>query len=124
MARVVVVVGASRDRRKFGNKAVRAFISQGYNVIPINPRAGAIEGLTAYASVLDVPGPIHVATVYVQPHIGPGVMTEIAEKGIEEIWLNPGADETAVVARAHELGLDPILECSIVGIGESPASYS
>jgi predicted CoA-binding protein len=123
MARVVAVVGASRDRRKFGNKAVRAFRNQGYAVIPINPREGEIEGLTAYASVLDVPGPIQIATVYVQPHIGPDVMTEIATKGIEEVWLNPGADETAVVARARELGLHPILECSIVGIGESPASY-
>jgi predicted CoA-binding protein len=124
MARVVAVVGASRDRRKFGNKAVRAFLNQGYDVIPINPRGGEIEGLAAYPSVLDVPRPIQLATVYVQPHIGTRVMKEIAQKGIEEVWLNPGADETAVVACARELGLDPILECSIVGIGESPASYS
>ena len=29
MARIVAVVGASRDRRKFGNKAVRAFAAAG-----------------------------------------------------------------------------------------------
>ena len=124
MARVVAVVGASRNRRKFGNKAVRAFLNQGYDVIPINPRGEEIEGLTTYASVLDVPRPIDIATVYVQPGIGPDVMTEIATKGIGEVWLNPGADEPAVVERARALGLTPILDCSIVGIGESPASYS
>ena len=37
MARVVAVVGASRDRRKFGNKAVRAFRRRGYEVVPITP---------------------------------------------------------------------------------------
>ena len=85
MPRVVAVVGASRDRRKFGNKAVRVSRNQGYTVIPINPRGGKIEGLTAYASILDVPGPIQIATIYVQPHIGPDVMTEVARKGIEEV---------------------------------------
>ena len=124
MAQVVAVVGASRDRRKFGNKAVRAFRHRGYDVIPINPEGGTIEGLVTYASVLDVSRPIEMATVYVQPAVGVRLMAEIADKGIEEVWLNPGADEHAVVARARALGLDPILDCSIVGIGESPASYS
>jgi predicted CoA-binding protein len=124
MAQIVAVVGASRDRRKFGNKAVRAFLHRGYDVIPINPEGGEIEGLVTYASVLDVPRPIEMATVYVQPAVGVRLMAEIADKGIEEVWLNPGADEHAVVARARALGLDPILDCSIVGIGESPASYS
>jgi len=124
MIRVVAVVGASRDRRKFGNKAVRAFLHQECDVIPINPGGGMIEGLVTYASVLDVPRPIEMATVYVQPTVGVRLMTEIADKGIEEVWLNPGADAHAVVTRARALGLDPILDCSIVGIGESPSSYS
>ena len=124
MAQVVAVVGASRDRRKFGNKAVRAFLHRGYDVIPINPDGGMIEGLVTYASVLGVSRQIEMATVYVQPAVGVRLMAEIADKGIEEVWLNPGADEHAVVARARALGLDPILDCSIVGIGESPASYS
>ena len=124
MIRVVAVVGASRDRRKFGNKAVRAFLHRKYDVIPINPGGGMIEGLVTYASVLDVPRSIEMATVYVRPTVGVRLMTEIADKGIEEVWLNPGADAHAVVARARALGLDPILDCSIVGIGESPSSYS
>ena len=123
MARVVAVVGASRDRRKFGNKAVRAFLHRGYDVVPINPAGGVIEEIPTYASVLDVPRSIDIATVYLQPAIGERVIDEIARKGIEEVWLNPGADGTGVVARARALGLNPILDCSIVGIGESPALY-
>lgn len=123
VARVVAVVGASRDRAKFGNKAVRAFRHRGYDVVPINPGGGVIEGVTAYASVLDVPRRIDIATVYLQPAIGERVMEELAGKGISELWLNPGADAPRVVARARELGLNPILDCSIVGIGESPAAY-
>ena len=83
-----------------------------------------VEGLPAYASVLDVPRSIDMATVYLQPAVGERVIDEIARKGIAEVWLNPGADGVEVIARARALGLAPILDCSIVGIGESPASYS
>jgi len=65
MPKVVAVVGASSDRRKFGNRAVRAFQQQGYTVVPINPHEAEVEGLKAYASVLDVPGPVDMASLYV-----------------------------------------------------------
>jgi len=64
MSKVVAVLGASSDRTKFGNKAVRAFARQGYTVVPIHPREEEVEGLKAYKSVLEVPGPIDMATMY------------------------------------------------------------
>ncbi len=117
--KTVAVVGASSDRRKFGNRAVRAFRRQGYTVVPINPHEPVVEGLRAYRSVLDYPGPIDEATVYLPPAVGRRVLDELAEKGIAAVWLNPGADGPAVVARARELGLNPVVACSILAIGES-----
>ncbi|MGE5245454.1 MAG: CoA-binding protein [Betaproteobacteria bacterium] len=118
--KIVAVIGASGNRRKFGNRAVRAFRSEGYTVVPINPHEHDIEGLRTYASVLDVPGPIDMATIYVPPAVGVRVLDEVAKKGIPEVWLNPGADSDAIVERARALGLQPIVACSIVGIGRNP----
>ena len=123
MARTVAVIGASSDRHKFGNKALRAFASQGFTVYAINPNETEVEGYRTYASVLDVPGTIDMATVYVQPDVGVRVMDEIARKGIAEVWLNPGADGSAVVRRARELGVNTIQACSIMAIGERPGRY-
>jgi uncharacterized protein len=120
MSKVVAVIGASSNRNKFGNKALRAYERQGYTVLAINPNEKEVEGHTTYASVLDVPGPIDIATVYVPPEIGVMVMEDLAKKQIPEVWLNPGADELMVVARARELGLKTIQACSIIAIGESP----
>jgi predicted CoA-binding protein len=120
MAKVVAVIGASSDRRKFGNRAVRAFQQQGYTVVPINPHEAEIEGLKAYASVLDVPGPVDMASIYVPPAIGERVIEEIARKGIAEVWVNPGAESDALIARARALQLQPIVACSIVAIGQNP----
>jgi len=118
--RTVAVIGASTDRRKFGNRAVRAFKQNGYTVVPINPHEHQVEGLRAYASVLDVPGPIDMASFYVPPEIGEQVIEEVARKGIPEVWLNPGAESDALVERARALAVRPIVACSIVAIGENP----
>ena len=123
MGKVVAVIGASNDRRKFGNKAVRAFRHQGYDVVPINPHEFEVEGLKTYKSVLDVPGPIDMATFYVPPEIGESVIDEIAAKQIPEVWLNPGAESAILVSKARALKLLPRIACSIIGIGEDPQRY-
>jgi predicted CoA-binding protein len=120
MGKVVAVVGASNNPGKFGNRAVRAFRRQGYTVVPINPHELEVDGLKTYKSVLDVPGPIDMATIYVPPEIGEQVIEEIARKKITEVWLNPGAESDALIARARALDIQPIVACSIIGIGENP----
>ncbi len=120
MGRIVAVIGASSNRAKFGNKAVRAFLHQGYSVIPINRHERVIEGLTVYRSVLDVPGPIDLATFYVPPAAGRVVLEEVAKKGIGEIWLNPGAESPDLVERARALSIAAVTGCGILRIGENP----
>ena len=120
MSKVVAVIGASSNPRKFGNRAVRAFLRQGYTVVPINPNQPKVEGLMTYASVLDVPTHIDMATFYVPPNVGAKVMPEVARKKIPEVWLNPGAESEALIRLARSLDIEPIVACSIIGIGENP----
>lgn len=120
MAKIVAVIGASSDRRKFGNRALRAFRRQGYTVLPINPNETVVEGLKTYASVLDVPDAIDLATFYVPPDVGEKVMPEVARKKIPEVWLNPGSESDALIRLARSLDVEPIIACSIIGIGENP----
>lgn len=123
MSKIVAVIGASSNRKKFGNRAVRAFVQQGYTVVPINPHESEIEGLKAYGSVLEVPGPIDMATFYVPPEVGEHVIDEIAQKQIPEVWLNPGSESDALIGRARALHLQPIIACSIVSIGQNPYEF-
>jgi predicted CoA-binding protein len=120
MTKVVAIIGASNDRGKFGNRAVRAFLRQGYTVIPINPHENEVEGLRAYKSVLDVPGMIDMASFYVPPEVGQQVLIEVAKKGITEVWLNPGAESDRLIRHAQALHIEPIIACSIVAIGQDP----
>ncbi len=121
----VAIIGASASREKFGNKSVRAHATQGYDVYPINPKGGEIEGFKAYPSVSEVPVErINRVSLYVPPAIGLSLIDEIAEKGCEELWLNPGSDSEELAAKARELGLEPTTACSIVDVGLSPHDLS
>ena len=120
----IAIIGASTNRRKFGNKAVRAFVSQGYDVYPVNRNGGTIEGLPAYQTLSDVPvDRLDRVSLYVPPSVGMTLIREIAAKGCDQLWLNPGSESDALVAAARDLGLNPIVACSIVGVGASPSEF-
>jgi hypothetical protein len=120
----VAILGASADRSKFGNKSVRAHLKQGFTVYPVNPKGGVIEGLTAYKSLADVPpGKLDRISVYLPPAVLMKVLPEIAARGADEVWLNPGSDSDQAVDVARKLGLNVIQACSIVALGVSPAEF-
>ena len=120
----VAVIGASRDRQKYGNKSVRAHLQQGYDVFPINPNARKIEGIPAFPSLAHVPHEqLDRVTMYLPPEIGVTLLEDIAAKSPGELWLNPGSESDEILRLANQLDLNVIQACSIVDLGESPASF-
>src|SRR6185436_8865728 len=97
----VAIIGASNDRSKFGNKAVRAFLKQGYTVYPVNLHETEIEGLRSFPSVLDVPVRPHLISVYLPPPVLLKVLPDIAARGCDELWLNPGTESDEVLEEAE-----------------------
>ena len=120
--KTVAIIGASNDRVKYGNKAVRAYLRQGYTVYPVNLHEKCIEGLPAFRSIQDVPTRPRLVSVYLPPALTLGVLPDIAAKGCDELWLNPGTESEEVLAEAARFGLNVIQACSIVGVGFSPES--
>ncbi|MGI8908739.1 MAG: CoA-binding protein [Candidatus Sumerlaeaceae bacterium] len=119
----VAIVGASSNRSKFGNKAVRSYVAQGHEVVPINPNEAEVEGLNTYAKVSDISGPVDRVLLYVPPAVGVKVLDDIKAKGVAETYVNPGADSDELFERAGELGVKTIFACAIVDIGDSPGRY-
>lgn len=115
--KTIAIIGASKDRRKFGNKAVRAFRQQGYEVFPVHPSEATIEGWKVFPSISEVPVRPEMISVYLPPEVLLSVLPAIAAKGCDELWLNPGTESEAVLAECERLGLNVIQACSIVGVG-------
>lgn len=120
----VAILGASADRSKFGNKSLRAHAQAGYDVYPVNPKGGTIEGHQAYGSLAEVPlQRVNRVSVYLPPALGLPALDEIAAKGADEVWFNPGSESPEILAKAKQLGLRAIADCSIVDLGFSPAQF-
>lgn len=115
--KTVAIIGASSNRNKFGNKAVRAFLRQGYTVYPVNPNEPEVEGLATFKSINDVPARPQMVSVYVPPPVLVKLLPDIAARGCDELWLNPGTESGQVLAEVERLGLNAIQACSIVAIG-------
>jgi len=121
--KTVAILGASADSTKYGNKAVRAFKQQGYQVFPVNPKATEIEGLPVFPNISAVPVRPNLVSVYLPPPVVLTVLPEIAAKGCDELWLNPGTESPEVLSEAERLGLNVVQACSIVGVGLSPSQF-
>lgn len=119
----IAILGASTDRDKYGNKAVRAYLQQGYEVYPVNPRADEVEGLQAFPSLAAIPVEhLDRISVYLPPAVGLALLEEIKATAASEVWFNPGSESAELLTRAEELGLKPIVACSIVAIGAQPGA--
>ena len=124
MKQTIAVVGASRNRAKYGNKCVRAFAGGGWEVYPVNPGAEEIEGHRAYPSIKSVPGELQRISVYLPPKVTASLIPELADKGAWEVWFNPGSADSEVLAKARDYGLAVRDGCSIRDIGRSPGEFS
>jgi uncharacterized protein len=119
--KTVAVIGASNDRSKFGNKAVRAFQKTGHKVFPVHPAQTEVEGLPCFKTIKDVPERPTLTTVYVGPDRLLQILPDIAARGCDELWLNPGTVSSEVLSKARELGLKTVETCSILAVGMSPS---
>ncbi len=123
MPKTIAIIGASTDRKKYGNKAVRAFRDGGWTVYPVNAKANEVEGIRSYPSIEAVPEPIDRVSMYVPPAVGKTLLDAIAAKHPAELFFNPGSEDPEVMEQARAKGLNVINACSIVNIGLRPEMY-
>ncbi|MRR57799.1 MAG: CoA-binding protein [Deltaproteobacteria bacterium] len=106
------VVGASANRDKYGNKVLRCYLQNGYQAIPVNPKEKKIEGIPCVASVLDLPDNVSSISVITPPSVTEKVVELAIQKGIRNIWMQPGAESTAAVNKCLENNINVIADGS------------
>ncbi len=113
------VVGASSDRTKYGNKVLRCYLQHARDAVPVNPKDAVVEGLTAFRSLSDMPGRPDAVSVVTPPKVTESVVEEAGRLGIRHLWMQPGAESEAAVARATALGMNVIAggPCLLVALG-------
>jgi uncharacterized protein len=99
------VVGATDNPEKFGYKIFKFMKESGYEVYPVNPGISVVMGETCYPTLADLPVLPEAVDVVVPPRVGEKVIAMCEELGIQNVWLQPGADAETVIALARGKGL-------------------
>jgi len=114
------VVGASRDRAKYGNKVLRCYVAAGKTPVhPVNPREERIEGLPAFARLAELPERPHGVSIITPPEVTEEIVSEAVELGIRHLWMQPGAESPRALDVARAAGLEVIAggPCLLVVLG-------
>jgi uncharacterized protein len=113
------VVGASRDRSKYGNKVLRCYLQNGLTAWPVNPHEAEVEGVPCAHDLASLPGPVHGASIITPPPVTECIVEEAAAAGVRRLWMQPGAESPRALERARELGLAVIAggPCLLVALG-------
>ncbi len=113
------VVGASADRRKYGNKVLRCYLQNGRAAVPVNPKERVIEGVACVADVAGLPEGVESISVITPPAVTERVVGDAIARGLRNVWMQPGAESERAVARCRESGVNVIADgsCVLVVLG-------
>jgi len=96
------VIGSFRSREKFAYRILIDLMKRGYEVFPVNPRMGEVEGRVCYKTISDIPGGVDVANIVTPPQVTEGILKECLQKSITRAWLQPGAESPAAIQFCHD----------------------
>jgi predicted CoA-binding protein len=124
----IAVVGASADVTKTAYVIPSYLQSQGYRIIPVNPRADEILGEKAYAALSEIDPPLDVVDVFRPPAEAETVARAAIAKGVDVLWFQPGTHTEEAACLATEAGLTVVTRMCMgalhaqLGLGPGPAA--
>lgn len=112
--RKIAVVGISNDKKRASNGVSRYMLSQGYEIIPINPLITEFEGITAYPDLASAPDGIEIVNIFRRPEHVPELVEAAIAKGAKVVWMQQGVLHEEAAQRAREAGLHVVMDSCIL----------
>jgi len=100
--RRIALVGLSRDPKDFSRLLFREMSQRGYDMVPVNPAAGELEGRRCFSRVQDVDPPPQGALIMTAPRETERVVRDCAQAGVQLIWMHRGGGQGAVSKEAAD----------------------
>jgi predicted CoA-binding protein len=106
----IAMVGLSSNPFRPSHFAAIYMISEGYDVVPVNPRETEILGRRSYPTLRDAPGPIEIVDIFREPAAVPDIVEDAIVRGAKVIWMQLGVIHEKAAARAREAGLQVVMD--------------
>ncbi len=109
-SKTIAVVGLSDkpDRPSYG---VAAYLqSQGYRIIPVNPRISEVLGEKSYPDLESVPEDIDVVDVFRRSEDVPAIAESSISRGVKAVWLQEGVINEEAAKQISESGIAVVMD--------------
>ncbi len=113
-AKTVAVLGASSKPDRYAYQALQLLHEYGHRTLAVNPAFDEILGEKCYPKISDAPGPIDTVTLYLGETRSNPLIDEIIGAKPRRIIMNPGAENSALEAKAEQAGIEVVEGCTLV----------
>jgi uncharacterized protein len=127
--RTIAVVGASADASKAAHQIPRYLQSQGYRILPVNPRGGELLGEHVFRALGEIDVPVDVVEVFRPAQEAPEIARQAIAIGAKALWLQLGIVSEEARRLAEEAGLTVVMDrCmgathALLGLGPGPDTH-
>jgi predicted CoA-binding protein len=104
------MVGLSSNPFRPSHFAAIYLISEGYDVIPVNPRESQVLGRQSYPSLAALPGPVEIVDIFRETAAVPAIVEEAITAGAKVIWMQLGVIHEEAAERARQAGLEVVMD--------------
>lgn len=118
-SKAYAVVGASSNEKKYGNKVLRCYLQNRFKVYPVNPNEEKILELDCVKNVMELPSTVKSISIVTPPNVTKFIVDAAIEKGIKNIWMQPGAENASAIEKCHDHGINLIAQghCILIELG-------
>ena len=109
----IAVVGLSPKEERDSNKVAKYLMEKGYDIVPVNPGQKEILGKTCFKTVTDIPFPVDVVDLFLNPKRVPPIVDQAIEIGAPILWMQIGVIHNEAAQKAREAGLTVIMDMCI-----------
>src|SRR5713226_4737104 len=106
----IAMVGLSSNPFRPSHFAAIYLLSEGYDVVPVNPRENQVLGQKSYPSLRDVPGPVEVVDIFREQSAVPSIVEEAIAVGAKVSWMQLGVIHEGAAELARQAGLEVVMD--------------
>jgi uncharacterized protein len=113
-AKTIAVVGLSANPMRASHGVSAYMQSQGYRIIPVNPRIESVLGEKAYASLLEVPEKIEIVNIFRRPEFVEEVVDQAIQLKVPAIWMQEDVIHEKAAEQARQAGIFVVMDRCIL----------